>query len=98
MRTDEFDYSLPPELIAQQPAARRDASRLLVVQRASGGLEHRQFADLLAYLREGDLLVVNDSRVLPARLRGVRGPGGGAVEMLLLPASWPGAGLAVARP
>jgi S-adenosylmethionine:tRNA ribosyltransferase-isomerase len=86
MRTDEFDFPLPPELIAQHPADRRDASRLLVVRRESGTLEHRTFADLPEFLREGDVLVRNDSRVVPARLVGHRQRTGGAWEGLFLQA------------
>jgi S-adenosylmethionine:tRNA ribosyltransferase-isomerase len=82
--TDAFDYALPPELIAQTPIEPRDASRLLVVHRDTGALEHRAFRDIGAYLRPGDLLVANRSRVIPARLRGVKVPSGGAVELLLL--------------
>lgn len=84
MRTELFDYHLPPELIAATPAPERDQSRLLIVHRSTGELEHRQFPDLDNYLDPGDVLVVNDSRVLPARLRGHRVPSGGAVEILLL--------------
>lgn len=84
MRTDEFDFELPPELIAQHPAARRDGSRLLVVHRRSGTWEHRTFSDLPEYLRSGDVLVRNNSRVLPARLLGVRSRTGGAWEGLYL--------------
>lgn len=83
MRVDEFDYYLPPELIAQHPLPRRDDSRLLVVHRAAGNLEHRSFHDLPQYLRPGDVLVLNDTKVRPARLWGVRGTGG-KVEVLLL--------------
>lgn len=83
MRLAEFDYTLPPELIAQQPASPRDAARLLVVHRAEGTFEHRVFREIGDYLRAGDVLVVNDTRVLPARLR-ARRPTGGAVELLLL--------------
>lgn len=70
MRIDEFDYKLPEELIAQKPADRRDGSRLLVVDREKGSVEHRHFYDILEYLRPGDCLVLNDSRVIPARLFG----------------------------
>jgi len=84
MRTSDFDYLLPPDLIAQTPIEPRDASRLLVVDRQSGELAHRQFRDLPEYLRSGDVLVLNDSRVLPARLRGTRLRGGGFAELLLL--------------
>jgi S-adenosylmethionine:tRNA ribosyltransferase-isomerase len=83
MQTSDFDYDLPPELIAQEPAVQRDASRLLVVQRATGTFEHRQFSDLPGLLRTGDLLVLNDTRVMPARIFG-RKPTGGKIELLLL--------------
>jgi S-adenosylmethionine:tRNA ribosyltransferase-isomerase len=83
LRTDEFDYDLPPELIAQTPLEPRDASRLMVVDRAGGDIIHRRFRDLLDYLRPGDVLVANDSRVIPARLLG-RKATGGRVEVLLL--------------
>src|SRR5258708_20307793 len=84
IRISDFDYSLPPELIAQTPLEPRDASRLLVVHRTTGTFEHRHFRDIGAYLRPGDLLIANQSRVLPARLLGHRAETGGAVEVLLL--------------
>lgn len=84
MKTSDFYYDLPQELIAQTPLERRDGSRLLVMQKATGELEHRHFYDIIDYLREGDCLVMNDSRVLPARLLGKRVPSGGAAEVLLL--------------
>ena len=84
MRTADFDYVLPPELIAQQPAPCRDQSRLLVLHRSRGEIAHRQFRDLLEYLREGDVLVLNNSRVIPARLRGVNAQTSGQFEVLLL--------------
>lgn len=84
MKISDFDYDLPTELIAQIPIEPRDASRLLVVNRASGTWEHRHFRDLGTYLRPGDLLIANQSRVLPARLLGRRAETGGAVEILLL--------------
>ena len=84
MRTADFNFDLPPELIAQTPAPRRDESRLLVLRRASGQLQHRQFRDLLDYLLPGDVLVLNNSRVIPARLRGVNAHTGGRFEILLL--------------
>ncbi len=84
MRIDQFDYDLPPELIAQTPVEPRDSSRLLVVRRDSGSLEHRRFFELGEYLRPGDLLVANESKVLPARLLGHKVGTGGAVEVLLL--------------
>ncbi len=91
LKLEDFAYRLPPELIAQTPASRRDQSRLLVVHRATGALDHRRFAELPACLRAGDLLVVNNTRVIPARLFGHK-PTGGRVELLLLeeltPAVW----------
>ena len=84
MKTSDFYYDLPEELIAQTPLERRDASRLLVMDRETGALEHRHFYELPALLNPGDCLVLNDSRVLPARLLGHRVPSGGAVEVLLL--------------
>jgi len=83
LATDLFDYPLPERLIAQQPAQRRDASRLLVVDRQTRRLEHRHFRDLPAYLRAGDTLFRNNAAVIPARLHATR-PTGGAVECLLL--------------
>jgi S-adenosylmethionine:tRNA ribosyltransferase-isomerase len=83
VRIEEFDYVLPPDAIAQHPCARRDDSRLLVLDRGGGGLAHAVFRDLPGLLAPGDLLVVNRSRVLPARLLGRR-RGGGAAEVLLL--------------
>lgn len=83
-RLETYDYTLPDELIAKEPLARRDASRLLVVRRAAGTIEHRQIAELPELLLAGDCLVVNDSRVLPARLQGVRTKTGGKWEGLYL--------------
>ena len=83
MKTSDFWYDLPEELIAQTPLQQRDSSRLLVLDRATGEISHRHFYDILDYLNPGDCLVMNDSRVLPARLLGHR-PTGGAVEVLLL--------------
>lgn len=83
MRVDEFDYSLPQELIAQVPIDRRDESRLLVLDRSTGQREHRRFRDVREYLRPGDALVVNDTRVIPARMHGTRATGG-KIEVLLL--------------
>ena len=83
METAELEYELPPELIAQRPAERRDESRLLVYERASGEVRHLRFSDLPDVLAEGELVVVNESRVIPARLVLER-PGGGRAEVLLL--------------
>lgn len=84
MRLEDFDYDLPKELIAQTPVEPRDASRLMVVERKSGAIQHRYFRDLPEFLRSGDALVVNDTRVMPARLLGHREKTGGAMEVLLL--------------
>jgi S-adenosylmethionine:tRNA ribosyltransferase-isomerase len=84
MKISDFDYDLPPALIAQTPLEPRDSSRLLVLNRGRGSLEHRGFRDIGKYLRPGDLLIANQSRVIPARLLGRRAETGGAVEVLLL--------------
>src|SRR5262249_37645853 len=84
MIIDDFDYQLPPEFIAQTPVEPRDSSRMLALHRESGTLEHRTFHDIADYLRPGDLLVANQSRVLPARLLGTKAATGGKVEVLLL--------------
>ena len=83
MKTSDFNFDLPPELIAQTPIAQRDASRLLTLNKQTGAVEHKHFYDLPTMLRPGDCLVLNNSRVLPARLIGHR-PTGGACEVLLL--------------
>ena len=84
MKTSDFDYDLPEELIAQEPAAERDGCRLLVMDRATGALEDRVFRDIAEYLRPGDLLVANETRVMPARLLGAKRGTGGAAEVFLL--------------
>ena len=84
MKKSDFYFDLPAELIAQTPIERRDASRLLVLDKDSGAWEHRHFFDLPEYLHPGDCLILNNSRVLPARLLGQRLPGGGTCEVLLL--------------
>jgi S-adenosylmethionine:tRNA ribosyltransferase-isomerase len=84
VRNADFDFNLPAELIAQVPSAERDQSRLLVLHRDSSLMDHRTFAGFLDYLRAGDVLVLNNSRVLPARLRGVNARTGGRFEVLLL--------------
>ena len=84
MKTSDFYYDLPEELIAQTPMEQRDSSRLMTIKRGSGEVEHHRFHELPDFLRPGDCLIVNDSRVLPARLLGQRLPGGGACEVLLL--------------
>lgn len=84
MKTSDFYYDLPQELIAQTPAEPRDSSRLMVVSRQTGEISHRHFTDILDYLNPGDVLVLNNSRVLPARLFGQRTDTGAQVELLLL--------------
>ncbi|MEG2420736.1 MAG: tRNA preQ1(34) S-adenosylmethionine ribosyltransferase-isomerase QueA [Oscillospiraceae bacterium] len=84
MKTSDFNFRLPPELIAQTPIEKRDASRLLTLNKETGETAHRHFYELPTMLRPGDCLVLNDSRVLPARLIGHRDPTGGAVEIVLL--------------
>ncbi|MBA7647564.1 S-adenosylmethionine:tRNA ribosyltransferase-isomerase [subsurface metagenome] len=84
MKTSDFDYHLPPELIAQVPLEPRDQSQIMVLERRRGSIEHRRFSDLVDYLKAGDVLVCNDSRVIPARLKGKKADSGGKVELLLL--------------
>jgi len=84
MKTSDFDYHLPPELIAQTPAEPRDHSRLMVLSRTDGSIEHRRFFEIDEFLHQGDVLVVNDSRVISARLTGRKQGSGGRVEVLLL--------------
>jgi S-adenosylmethionine:tRNA ribosyltransferase-isomerase len=84
LRTDDFDYELPQELIAQKPIEPRDTSRLLVLNRQTAKIEHRRFPDILNFLQAGDVMVFNDSRVIPARLSAKKSGTGGNVEILLL--------------
>ncbi len=84
MRTDDFDYVLPEELIAQAPAEPRDSCRLMVVHRATGEIEDRRFRDIGSYLEPGDVLVANETRVRPARLVGAKAETGGVAETLLV--------------
>jgi S-adenosylmethionine:tRNA ribosyltransferase-isomerase len=98
VRTADFHFDLPPELIAQQPAARRDGSRLLVLERKSGEIQHRQFPDLLEFLQPGDVLVLNNSRVIPARLHGANEKTGGKFEILLLEENAPNDWWTMMRP
>jgi S-adenosylmethionine:tRNA ribosyltransferase-isomerase len=97
MDSSALDYDLPADLIAQKPAEPRDSSRLLVFERASGEVRHRRFRELPDELTRGELVVVNDSRVIPARLR-LQRPGGGAAEVLLLEPAGDGVWEALARP
>ena len=98
MKTADFDYLLPDELIAQTPAEPRDHSKLMVVSRAAGATSHRRFYELPDLVREGDVLMFNDSRVVPARLYGRRDGTGARVEMLLLGRLRDGAWRALVRP
>jgi S-adenosylmethionine:tRNA ribosyltransferase-isomerase len=84
VKTSDFDYELPQSLIAQTPIEPRDASRLMALDRQTGTIEHRHFQDILDYLQPGDVLVCNESRVIPARLYGRKVPSGGKVELLLI--------------
>jgi S-adenosylmethionine:tRNA ribosyltransferase-isomerase len=84
MKTSDFDYKLPTELIAQVPIEPRDQSRLMVLNRVDNSMEHKRFFEIVQYLRDGDVMVFNDSRVIPARLKGRRVDSGGRVEILLL--------------
>ena len=92
MKTADFDYDLPAEFIAQEPVEPRDASRLMVLHRATGKIEHAHFQDLAQYLLPGDLLILNDTRVIPARLYARKAVTGGRVELLMLrrraPMTW----------
>ncbi|MBN1517854.1 tRNA preQ1(34) S-adenosylmethionine ribosyltransferase-isomerase QueA [Candidatus Sumerlaeota bacterium] len=97
MQLSDFNYELPPELVARHPAKQRDASRLMVLNRARQTIEHRHFRDLPELLRSGDLLVMNDSRVIPARLF-ARRAGGGRAEILLVEAIEPSLWIAIVRP
>ena len=98
MHISDFDYQLPEELIAQHPLAQRDASRMLVVDRASQCWSDSAFASLPNYLRANDVLVLNNSRVFPARLKGARVPSGGAIELLMLCEREPQVWEALAKP
>ena len=84
MRTDDFDYYLPKELIAQHPAQKRDMSRLLVMDKKTGEIEHKHFYDIIDYLNAGDVLVINNTKVIPARLMGLKKGGAAHIEVLLL--------------
>ena len=84
MKTEEFDYYLPKELIAQTPLEKRDESRLLVMDRVNGDLTHKHFYDIIDYLNKGDALVINDTKVIPARIIGIKEETGAVIELLLL--------------
>lgn len=84
MRTDDFDFELPEELIAQTPLLKRDDSKLLVLHKETGNIEHSHFSNILDYLKEGDVLVLNDTKVMPARLYGIKEETGAVIEILML--------------
>lgn len=84
MKTEEFDYELPEHLIAQVPLKQRDASRLLVMDKKTGKIEHQQFTDIIQYLNSGDVIVINDTKVLPARIYGIKEETGAVIELLML--------------
>ncbi len=98
MQLSDFDYALPESLIAQHPSDRRDGSRLMVVNRQDGSIQHRMFTDFPRYAASGDCLVVNETKVFPARLRGQRKGSGGKVELLLTRPESDGCWEAMARP
>jgi S-adenosylmethionine:tRNA ribosyltransferase-isomerase len=98
VQTSDFDYYLPPELIAQTPIEPRDSSRLLVLDRKNGAIAHRHFYEITEYLQRGDVMVFNDSRVIPARIKGKRAGSGGSVEILLLRRQEPSIWEALVKP
>ncbi|MFC2026858.1 tRNA preQ1(34) S-adenosylmethionine ribosyltransferase-isomerase QueA [Chloroflexota bacterium] len=98
MKTSDFDYNLPVELIAQTPVEPRDSSRLMVLNRGDGSIEHRIFSEITGYLHPGDVLILNDSRVMPARFNGRKAGTGGKVEILLLRRSGDGLWQALLKP
>ena len=84
MKVEDFDYNLPEELIAQKPLLERDSSKLLVLDKKTGELQHKHFSDIIDYLEKGDTLVLNDTKVLPARLIGEKEETKAVIEVLLL--------------
>ena len=98
MKTSDFDYHLPQELIAQSPSEPRDHSRLMILDRSSGEIEHRKFYDLVEYLNDGDVLVFNDCRVIPARMYGLTSDTGSKIELLLLTQNQPKIWKALVKP
>lgn len=84
MKTDDFDFELPERLIAQTPITKRDASKLLILDKETGNIEHKHFTDIIDYLEKGDTLVLNDTKVMPARLYGIKEETGAVIEILLL--------------
>ena len=84
MSTEEFDYYLPEDLIAQTPIKERDTSRLMVLDKNTGNIEHKHFYDIIDYLNKDDVLVINDTKVIPARIIGVKQETGAVIEILML--------------
>ena len=84
MKTEDFNYDLPESLIAQTPLKNRDESRLMVLDKVTGEIEHKRFYDIIDYLEEGDVLVLNDTKVMPARLFGIKEETGSHIEILML--------------
>ena len=84
MKTDDFDYTLPEELIAQVPLQERTESKLMVLNRKNGNIEHKKFYDIIDYLEKGDVLVINDTKVMPARLMGIKEETNAHIEILML--------------
>ena len=84
MKTDDFDYYLPEELIAQTPLEKRDSSRLLILNKETGNIKHKHFTDIIDYLNKGDVLVLNDTKVMPARIIGVKEDTNAVIELLML--------------
>ena len=84
MKTEDFDFYLPEDLIAQTPLKQRDSSKLLVLDKKTGEIEHKHFTDIIDYLKKGDVLVLNDTKVIPARIIGVKEETNAVIELLLL--------------
>ena len=84
MKTDDFNFDLPEELIAQHPLKKRDESKLMILDRKDGSIEHKVFSNIIDYLDKGDVLVLNDTKVMPARLFGIKDKTGASIELLLL--------------
>ena len=84
MKTDDFDYDLPEELIAQTPLKDRSSSRLMVMDKKTGEIEHKHFYNIIDYLNPGDALVINDSKVIPARIIGIKEETGAVIELIMV--------------
>ena len=84
MRTEDFDFYLPEQLIAQTPLEKRDSSKLLILDKETGEITHESFSNIIDYLKEGDVLVLNDTKVMPARILGTKEDTGAVIELLML--------------